>query len=218
MNKVAAFLCGFILIFGAAGSGWAYPFEDFIDFWSLDGSNYGEFAAADHPWDAVLLNQYRNSPFSFTHDISDDVDLSTDAVTEAWLELDFTNMDLFEPDDDLIYQFPSGYWLGDFREFVVYALDDEGWQFIGEIDEDEDPPSSADDVYTAMVEIGMLNDDGLLDVQIHVFNFGLNPATISLDHSKLYGNAEPVPEPATMLLLGSGLVGLAAFGRRKLEK
>jgi len=43
-------------------------------------------------------------------------------------------------------------------------------------------------------------------------------ATLSCGNDNLMGKTAPVPEPATMLLFGCGLVGMATVGRKKFRK
>jgi hypothetical protein len=203
LKKLTVFLCSLALVFSLAGFAGAasYNFEDMIDYW-------GPLNV-----DAAFIGQ--NSPLSYSHDINDSVDFGAgDLVTSATLELDFTN-DL--TDDNGSYVQPT-FWgpiifRWDYREYSRAAYDGQNW-FIGEVGNGQ---------YDLVLDVDWLNDDGFLDVTVRVWN-PLGTATAWLDHSRLYGTAAtnangngtaPVPEPSTILLMGVGLLGLVAVGRRK---
>jgi len=73
-------------------------------------------------------------------------------------------------------------------------------------------------------------DIGGIDYTLHLLGFGNSPSTLvsqfispeeSTNSTRLWGEITTpaaVPEPATMLLLGSGLIGLAGFARRRFKK
>ena len=206
MKKILMLLCAVTLVFGMVGSASAttYAFSDTIDYWNLSGTSYGESQTLDHAFDSVILTE--NNPLSYTHNITDDVNFGAgDLVTSATLQLDFTN--------DLLDTVFTGWFSfrADRTEHIYYAFDGTGWIYLDEVDNGQ---------HNISIDLALLNIDGQLAVDLKVSNWDNGNTSAYLDHSILSGTAEtaPVPEPSTILLMGAGLLGLAGYNRKRLNK
>jgi len=116
----------------------------------------------------------------------------------AWATASFTL-----PADTLVVQFLPGLGLG-IVDFIVDG------SLVGQLD-------TWNNIEPFQVAISGL---ALAPHTLQVLVAGLGPSGYGQAFVDVFGSkiAAPVPEPTTMFLLGTGLVGLAAFGRKKFLK
>ena len=153
-----------------------------------------------------VLVQQGTGPLNFQLDLGDDgFNAATDTITGA-------SLTVWLYDDNL---FGDNRFLGDASEKVKFNFDSTGWSASSEVNGHGLNLGWLDDFFEHTFSFTSLTDllsDGLLNVSLKSA-----AGDFRFDKSLLvaYGDRAKVPEPATVALLGAGLLGFAMIQRRR---
>lgn len=200
MKRSLGILAGLILILGMTSAGWALPYEgaDIM----LNGNEFSK------------ISKLGTTPKSGGHEWYEDGDTIYTNWANQWVEY---TAHLTEGEWNIGLNVQNRGNLGDNDWYTQFRILNTATQETMEI------PASDEEIFAGYVT-QVINQAGDYTVQYKWLNDKYAPnqgldANVQITSAFFDDTSTaPVPEPGTVVLLGLGLMGMAAMGRRKFRK